>query len=73
MKFQHLLKVRAKKENLIQFMDGRTIVLSVDAVKLSKARYMRLCKDITEIKGKLLINTFVHISDVATRYNWCYL
>jgi hypothetical protein len=36
MKFQHLLKVRTKKENLLQFMDGRTIVLSIDAVKLSK-------------------------------------
>jgi hypothetical protein len=38
--------------------DGRTIVLSVDAVKLSKP-LCRLCKDITESKSKRVADQYV--------------
>jgi hypothetical protein len=38
--------------------DGRTIVLSVDAVKLPKP-LCRLCKDITESKGKRVADQYV--------------
>jgi hypothetical protein len=44
--------VRALRRTAAIHKDGRTIVLSVDAVKLSKP-LCRLCKDITERKAKV--------------------
>jgi PAS domain S-box-containing protein len=75
--FQQLLKSKSLKGELTAIhKDGRTIILSVDAVKLSENRFLGFVKDITESKKAkvLLTNTFERITDafVALDTNWCY-
>ncbi|WP_165930053.1 PAS domain S-box protein [Flavobacterium caseinilyticum] len=66
----------AKKEITSIHKDGRTLNLSVEAVKISENRFLGFAKDITESKRAqdLLTNTFERISDafVALDKNWCY-
>lgn len=75
--FQQLLKSESLHGELTAIhKDGRTIILSVDAVKLSENRYLGFVKDITESKKakELLTDIIDRISDafVALDKNWCY-
>jgi PAS domain S-box-containing protein len=75
--FKQLLKSKSLKGELSAIhKDGRTIILAVEAVKLSENRFLGFVKDITESKKQklLLTNTFERITDafVALDTNWCF-
>jgi PAS domain S-box-containing protein len=75
--FKRLLEL-GKLDGELEILNkhGKTITVSVAAVKISKNQFIAFVKDITESKkAKLLLeNTFDRISDafVALDNNWCF-
>jgi PAS domain S-box-containing protein len=75
--FKRLLEL-GKLDGELEILNkhGKTITVSVAAVKISKNQFVAFVKDITESKkAKLLLeNTFDRISDafVALDNNWCF-